>query len=277
MSITSTIFSPAPVAVVPAAVPAVPGAAPVAITPAAAPTSANPSLKTVVPSVTPIVTDKTASNGVVPADPNAAPAEPNLPKSPLDPFQDLWETPKIDPNKPKPEVIDLSLDPVKLKEIVSKANFAQNITPENIAAIQAGGDGAMAAFQETLNTVAQQTMLQSTLVANKLVEQAVAKMTLEQEAKIPELVRQSATNSSLVEANPLYSDPAVKPMVEMAQSQLAIKFPDATPAELTKMSKDFILAMGKAFNPEAAPNDPKIPEGENWEVFLAGNKSNSLF
>lgn len=272
MGIMDTIFGQVPVApATPAAVvPVVPGVSPtpaIPATPATPPAAAAPTLDAVVPGITPLSDGKTAPNGVVP-DPKATPAEgPNLPKSPLDQYKELWENPKQDPDAPEPKPANNLLDPNKLKEIVSKTTLTPNLTPEQVKAISEGGEGAVAAMQEAMNSTAQQTMVQSTLIANKLITDAVKRASEAQKAEISDLVRQSATTNSLVESNPIFSDPAVKPMVDAAQSQLSIKYPNATPSEITKMTQDYILAMSTAFNPNKAVDQEKVPAAEDWTNF----------
>lgn len=250
MGIISNLFSPAPAPATPAVpvapTPATPGNIPEG---AAAPAPATPG---------------TASNGAVPP----VIPEPKAPDSPLAEFSKMWEpvvTKEGDvPTGPVP------LDPVKLQEVVSKADFTTSLTPENLAAIEAGGEGAQKAFTESLNVVAQQVLLQSTLAANKMTEQAVKTAVDAQAATIPDLIRAQTLNNTLQKDNPIFSNPAVKPVIEAAQTQLAAKYPDATPAELAKMTTDYVTAMAEAFSP--VPVTPVAAGGEtmDWESHFLG-------
>ena len=66
--------------------------------------------------------------------------------------------------------------------------------------------------------------------------------------------------------NPIFSNPAVAPIIEATTSQLQTKYPDASPAELTQMAQDYVLAMSQAFNPETPPETPAgETDWSDWE------------
>ena len=95
------------------------------------------------------------------------------PDSSLESFANLWDAvPKKEGAPTAPD----TLDPAKLQEVIGKANLAATMTPQQIEAISAGGEGAVTAFNESMNTGLQQVMLQSTLASNKMIEQAVGKV-----------------------------------------------------------------------------------------------------
>jgi len=226
--------------------PAAPAAAPVA-TPAVA----------VIPGAGNIPPD-----GVVDGTVPGAPVIEQEASHPLDEFKGLWET---DPNA-KPAAGDapvVPLDAAKLTEVVNKANFAGGVTADQMALVQAGGPEALTAMAEIINASSRQVMTQSTLAANKMVEQAVKKATANQTAALPDLLRQQAVST----ANPIFSNPAVKPVMEAVQSQLLAKNPTATPQEIAEMSQNFVMAMGESFAPPAAA-DPNAPVDTDWTKFV---------
>jgi len=187
-------------------------------------------------------------------------------ESPLAEFKDMWETKPIveDPNAP-PAPVELTAEAVQ--KIVAKTDFSKVITPESMAAITAGGEGAAEAFAQAMNQVAQQVMVQSTMVGNKLTEQAVNKAREEFSASLPEMLRKQSSTDHLRSANPLFTNPAVKPVMEAIQSQLLQKHPNATNAEITTMSEKFIMAMGEEFSPKEVINDNST-EGTDWDKFM---------
>jgi hypothetical protein len=209
----------------------------------------------------------------VPVDPNnpAVPAVPPtteaVPDSPLAEFSKLWEPVPVDPNAPKPEEPAAPLNAEQLQKAVGKIDFSSSITPETLEAISGGGEGAAAAFVTAMNTMAQQTIVQSTLINNKVTEQAVAAATKSAEANIPTLLREQASSDHLKTANPLFTDPAVKPVIEATRNQLLTKFPNATNVEITQMTEDYILAMGNAFAPAPAA-DPNEVQGTDFSTFI---------
>ncbi len=223
------------------------------------------------PTVVPAVSTNTAPNGVVPADsdnPNAVvPADVNAVPSPLDQYKELWQTAPIDPNAPTAPTAP-TLDSKQLAEKVGTINFANTVTPEQLTKITAGGEGAAEALVETLNTVARQVMLQSTLVNNKLSQQVAQFETGQVANSVPDLIKQHAVASNLHTANPVFSNPAVKPLIDMAEQQLRVKNPQATAAELTKMAQDYVSTVVQQLTPTPSiAIDPMNPAPEDWSKF----------
>ena len=203
----------------------------------------------------------TAPNGVVPA--TVPPAE-ALPNSPLDEFKELWQTaPTNSENTPNAPV---ALTAEAVQKAVANTNFASGVTPEVLAAITAGGDGAAKAFMDAINSSAQQVMVQSTMVNNKLTEKAVADAMVAQQASLPALLRSQQASSHLADTNPLFTNPAIAPVVEATQAQLLQKYPSATPAEITTMTQNYITEMGAAFAP--APAVSGADAGTDWDKFM---------
>lgn len=196
----------------------------------------------------------------VPTPVDAAPVN-----SPLDQFNTLWE-PVV--NKGEEVNSQQALDPVKLQELVGKANFSSAISQENLSRIAQGGEEAQKAFAESMNSVAQQVMVQALLASNKMTETAVSNVNKAWETKLPELLRKQTLSENLRDSNPIYSNPAVRPVIEAVQHQLAAKNPNATPAELQVMSNNFVKAMSEAFNP-AQVDTAKTKDEFDWEKFLA--------
>lgn len=215
----------------------------------------------------------TANEG--PTDPNTvqptvpAPATPEPTKAPLDEFKALWET---DPKsgETKPQSLFEGLDPQKVFESASKANFASAITPEMQAAIQAGGDGAQVAFSQAINAATQAAFAQSTIVAQKLIEQAINKTNADNMAALPNLVKQHTAMDSLHTKNPALSNPAAAPIIKAIQAQLAVKHPDATASQLEAMATDYLDNFAEVVKPtKTAKVTSETKAGDtDWSKFL---------
>ena len=85
-------------------------------------------------------------------------------------------------------------------------------------------------------------------------------------AKIHGVVKEQSVNSALHTENPLYSNPAVAPVMEAVKSQLQLKNPKATAEELTGMAQAFVKAMSESFNPAPATPSPLDSETD-WSNF----------
>jgi hypothetical protein len=205
--------------------------------------------------------------GVVPGS-AAVPAAATEPESPLDTFKDLWQPVPVDPNSPAPPTPAAPLTAEQVQTAVSKASFTQAVTPEQMQAIGQGGEAAQQAFSAAMNSVAQQVMVQSTMVNNKLTEKAVATALAAQSAELPQMLREQQSTAHLNDTSKLFSNPAIQPVVQATQSQLLQKFPNATPAEITQMTQDYITAMGEQFAPKPASNPGESTT--DWDLFTQG-------
>ncbi len=212
-------------------------------------------------------------------DPNAAPAQPvtpvegqpvQTPDSPMAEFATLWDTPTIDPNAVTPaEPVQLTAEAVQ--KVVASANFASSITPETMTAIAAGGEEGQKAFVAAINAATQQAVTQSIMASNKLNEKAITEALAKQEATLPDMLRNQATSSHLQDLNPLFSNPAVKPVIDATRQQLLQKFPGDTPAQTAEKLQNFIVAMGAQFAPKEVVNSNSAQEPD-WEAFLKADQ-----
>lgn len=236
--------------------------------PAAPGTPAAPGNMPAAPVTTTVATPGTASNGVVPANGVTDPTkvDPNKVDSPLDQFKDLWEPVKTEEGKEP--ATPPQLDPEKLREVINKADFSSVIGKENLARIASGGEEAVGAFTESMNAVARQVMMQSTLASNKMIEQAVENALKAQESKFSSTIKQHTLTESLTSKNPLFKNPAIKPVLDAVRDQLAIKNPNASVAELTEMAQNFVKVMGEAMNPSLANiGDSSKNQDTDWDAF----------
>lgn len=209
----------------------------------------------------------TAPNGIVPpVDPNA-PADPS---TSFDQFRDLWKNEPTDPNAAPPGVFG-NVDPKKFMEAAGKIDFSKAVTPENLQAISAGGEPAMAAFAQAMNTVAQGVYAQSAFATTKIVEQALSKSKESFLAELPQHIKKETVSGSLRAENPIFSNPAVQPIISALEAQMTVKYPNASAGEITSMAKQYVEALGSSFSAKPKPEvgAPKNKKGEtDWSTFL---------
>lgn len=214
-----------------------------------------------------------ASAPVTPGNlPPAAPAasEPTTaePKSPFAEFETLWQN---DPNAATPGTGNIfNVDPAKLQEAASKVDFSKVVTPEMMQGIQAGGEEATQAFLQAMNKMSQQVYAQSAAASIAMVEQATKKAKEQFTADIPNLLKKQQVNANLRDENPVLSDPAVAPLIQALESQLVVKFPNATPTELKDMAKNYIAGLGSVFNKAEPVKTESGPEDIDWEALFLG-------
>lgn len=205
--------------------------------------------------------------GVSPNNPTA-PNNPTPPDpTPFDGMKDIWQTP-TNPNPDSGTGFFGNVDPKKLMESAQKVDFARIITPDDLTAIQGGGEAAAKAFAKSLNSVAQTVYAQSALATTKIVEQALNKAQERYDAQLPSLVTKLTANQNLVQDNPLLKHPAVQPLAEALQAQLIQKNPNATPAEIQTQVSDYFKAMATAFSPKPATVKSSQNSDTDWDAFL---------
>ena len=176
-----------------------------------------------------------ANGGIPPI--TAAPAQ--EPPAPLADFKDLF-TPPDPKTTPTTGPVALNLDPAKLNQMAGQLDFTKSITPELLAKINAGGPEAMTAMLTAMNVVGQQAFSQAVAANTKIAESAIAATHNNLGAQIPGMVREHAVTSALRENNPMFSNPATQPFLELIGKQFISKYPEATPAQIQEHSKKFL-------------------------------------
>ena len=214
------------------------GSAPAAATPVAPANAANPGAGqpgNIPPTQSVQPTD---GNGTIPAGtPAPAASDVGTPAaSPLDTFSSLWQP---DANA-EPQQPIINIDPKSIAEAASKTNFTKMITPEQMQAISAGGEGAVQAFMQSMNTVAQGVYAQSAFATSKIVEQAIEKAQQRFTSEIPNHVKKLSVSDALRSENPALNHPAASPILGALEQQLTTKYPNASASELTQMAKQYL-------------------------------------
>lgn len=218
------------------------------------------------PSTVPAATDGTAPNGTVPA---GTPAAQNA--DPLAQFSDLWQ-PNASPTAPEPLI---NVDPKSLAEAAKKTDFTKMLQPEQLQAIAQGGEGAVTAFAQALNQVAQGVYAQSAFATTKIVEQAVNKAREQFQADIPAHVKKLNVSESLRNENPAFSHPAASPILGAIEAQLTQKHPNASSGEIAGMAKQYLEQFANVVNApktaaDAAAAAKTAKAGEtDWNDFLS--------
>lgn len=187
--------------------------------------------------------------------------------SPMDQFKSLWEPVETQgTDTTLPQNIFAGADPAKMLEAARKVDFSKSIPPEVLTKITAGGPEAATAFAQALNDVSQRAYAQSSFASTKMIEQALAKFQEGLNSRLPGQIKQHAVADSIRELNPALQHPAAAPIMEALQSQMAVKYPNATVAEIRDMASQYLTAFAGSALPQKKA-DP-VPASENWEKFF---------
>lgn len=236
-------FGPQPAVGVPT-VPT-PGPAPTPTNNPTVPSSATPAPNPADPSVPAALR---AGQTTDPANPTPSPE-----KSPLSEFSNLWHN---DPNAPKQPSITaptFAVDPAKILEAAKTIDFGK-LVPADVMTKALGGDST--AFQNALNTVTQAAFAQSAMTTAKIVEAALTQQADKFKEILPVEVRKLQVSNQLQTDNPLFSNPAVSPMLKVLEAQLTAKYPTAPANEISKVAKEYLTQFADAV---ARGNNPASP------------------
>lgn len=206
------------------------------------------------PTVTTKETAGTEVNGTVP----------NTPESPLDKFNDIWET---DATKTSEQPM-FAADPEKIMAAARQQDFSKLIKPEQLQAITQGGEGATKAFVEAMNSVAQATYAQSAMATTKLIEAALSKQESKINSSLPDMIKRHRVGESLIDENPALKHAAAQPIISALQQQLVQKYPNATSTEIQSLVNEYMINLSKAFIPEKKESSESKSNDVDWGTFL---------
>lgn len=209
-----------------------------------------------------------APNGTIPPTAVTTPAPE---KTALDDFADIWKN-EVPVEGAKPEGVFGGVDPKKFMEAAGKIDFAKVVTPEQLQKISQGGEDAQKAFALAMNSVAQHVYAQSSFASTKMIDAALAKAKEGFMADLPKHIKKQQVNDSLRQENPVFSNPAVQPIISALEAQLTVKYPNAAASEITTQAKQYIEAMGSALapKPKESAADKKAAKEIDWSNFLEG-------
>ena len=167
--------------------------------------------------------------------------------TPLASFDKMWD---IDSSKQAsaPTGVLPAVTAEQLTATLANSNFLTNVDPA-ILTRAAGGDAQ--AFQDVINQGLRQVMTQSVLASHGLVEAGARNHGEQLRISLPTMVRSSNVVDSL-QSNPLYSNPAAKPMVDGIRSQLELKNPTASSQEIARLTNEYLNDFARL----VSTNDP---------------------
>lgn len=198
---------------------------------------------------------------------NPGPTDPPPAPAPLEQHKDVWNNVNTPPQDP---ALFEGLDPQKLMESARQVDFAKVIKPEQLQAISQGGEGAVQAFAQAMNSVAQTVYAQNALATTKIVEQAIAKTKESSQSEIQAMMKKFSVGENLSKSNPLLTNPAVQPLVVALTETLTRKNPTASSSAIQAQVESYFKDLGAAFAPPApSPANAPAVKSEDWEKFFS--------
>jgi hypothetical protein len=206
----------------------------------------------------------TAPNGTVPANTNLS--KDGSTQSSIDDFATLWQTDTTKADASGQPLFNVSQE--KLLETARLQSFKEAASPEQLAAIAAGGEQAVAAMMQLMEGVTQRGYAQSVYATTKLIEGALNKSNFAKSDDLESRLRDVQLKQSLRESNPVFSNPAYAPLLKTAQQQFQVKYPDATAAELKAMAERYLTSMANELSPnKQTSSKTKQRQDDDWSSF----------
>lgn len=216
------------------------------------------------------------NNPTVPNGTNTAPAGQNpdgtQASTPVDQFATLWQT---DPNSPAPSANAplIPVDQQKLAQAVQGMDFTKSVPQELFQQALAGTADSPKALMQIINATAQQAVAQALVGSSQVSEMAIKKHGATLRSEIPSLIKDHSVMDQRRQLNPALSNPAFEPVVRAAEQQMRLKYPNATPTEITQQVSAYLDAFaGAAVEPkrkkEQEEQQQAAPKEPDWGDFL---------
>lgn len=180
----------------------------------------------------------------------------------LDKFNDLWKPVESPAGDPAPSMFNVK--PEQLMDAARKIDFTKVMNPQQLQAVAQGGEGAVTAMAQIMNTVAQTVYAQNAHATTKIVEQAVNQAKEAMRSELPQHIKLQNVSESIRTSNPALNHPAAAPIMGALQQQLTLKYPNATAAEISTMATDYLSNFASQFA-------PKAPQQSKTDAQAAGN------
>lgn len=179
----------------------------------------------------------------------------------LDAYKELWQPSKVPEGTTPQASIVPQLDAARLRESIKDANFIGSIDPN---LMQSAMKGDVAAFGAVLNSAIKLGFEQSVVASRSLTETSLNNYGERQRTDIPQQVKSHMVRESLADS-PVYQHEATRPLMAALESQLSLKYPTATAAEIATHARTYLDNFIQFARP-AAPvsNRPALHPSEDF-------------
>lgn len=195
--------------------------------------------------------------------------------NPLDAYKDIFNPVQTDPAKQPEASTAVVFNQQEVQQKLQGMDFMKFVNPQDLQALQQGGEGAVTAMGNMMNAMMRQAMLMQTAfaanTANRAAEFAMSKTS----SAVPELVRGQLTQQEF--ADPSMNHPALQPMIKALTNQFQNQFPKASPQEVANHVKTYLGTIGQVFSPESKGANNSQTNGQNtqsnsqdWSTFFSG-------
>lgn len=189
-------------------------------------------------------------------------------KNPVDKYKDLWQ---VDDKKTPQTIASLvpssQIDPAKLLESAGKLDFTADIPAE---LLQKAMSGDAASFMEVLQKSNARTFAQAVAGAQELQKRNLTEANESlRNSILPDAMRQQQIRQEMAKVE-VFQDPMIRPMVDLLERQMASKFPDANPQQVTEMAQDYWTRFAQKIVPGSQQTQQKefAKQDTDWSKFF---------
>lgn len=169
-------------------------------------------------------------------------------QSPTDNFKDLWSN----VTQPTNQAPNFKLNPEQLAQVTGKMDFTKSVSRDDLAKIAQGGEGAIEALGNVLNTFGREVFGASAQFSSHMTESGYQSASRVIDSGLPSAIKRQLTEQHIYESNPKLKDPALQPLVGAIQSQFTQKYPNASAAEINNLVSQYMTeVVAGAFAKEA--------------------------
>lgn len=192
------------------------------------------------------------------------------PSNPMDEFATIWQTdpksqPTIDPlNTPL-----FNTDPAKINAAAGKIDFINQVPAELLQKAMSGSDPQ--AFLQVMNTVAQRTLATATQLNAATIEQATTRNNARIHDALPDRLKRIQLETMAPE-NPVLAHAASQPLLQMVRSQIQMKEPGLSAAEINKRAENYLSGFASQLvAPTSAETELARTKtaGTDWDTWAA--------
>lgn len=187
---------------------------------------------------------------------SAAPAPaatPAPPASPLDAYNDMWQTRTTSDGKPAAPAVDpltqpvFNLDPAKVMESAKRIDYLAGVDPANITSALSGDANA---FMNVINGAIANAVAGVTVSQGNTINQALLANNQRVSSALPDHIKRAQLHSS-VDDNPVYSHPAVAPLTKTLKEFALAQNPNASVAEIDTKIKGYLSGLATALTEQS--------------------------
>lgn len=199
----------------------------------------------------------------------AAPQPAPTNQSPLDGFAEIWQTPATVPNQAPNFAADaIAFDANQMQAIKQKISSMNFLAGASAETVQLALSGNVEAFSSVINSAVQQALLQSMQLSGAMVNQGLRGRSQELLSHFPEIVRQQLASQQLHQDNPLFSNPATKPMLEALESALVRNQPNLSPQQVSQVAQSYLQDFAKTLIPQTPVQQTQQGASDDWNNFF---------